>query len=924
MMFALRRPWKKREPQMSAHLSCARVHLRPWRPGVESFEDRLLLSTFSVTNTNDSGTGSLRQAILDANSHSGSDIIVFNIPGDSVHTITPTSSLPAVTDPVTIDGSTQAGFGGGPPVIVLSGSSAGDANGLVIATDNSAVKDVAINSFAEAGILITGSNNSLGGDYLGTDNTGTIALPNGKGVVIRGGSNNTIAPTSQGAGNVISGNAGAGVVLADSTATLLRRNMIGTDPRGDFAVPNSNGVVVTGGQDNQIGGPQNSGNTISGNTNYGVILSASSGNRVITNYIGTNSIGTAAVPNTSGVLVWGGQHNAIAGPVGDFGNFISGNTSYGIVIAGRADGTVVQNNLVGATFTDPQFALPNYVGVVVFNATNTLIGAPQDGGNLISGNTLVGLAILSPSTGTVVQGNGIGSDYTAAGAIPNGTGVYVTASNTLIGGETNGEANLISGNTDYGIYLAGDNNVVSANELGTIGGGEAPLPNTVGMCVSGSNNTIGGLNSGHSGNLFSGNLLDGLEIAGNNNLVEGNAMGPDDPGYSAVPNGRYGLYISGSGNIIGNGAAQAGNLISGNALDGIFVDASGSGNVIDGNHIGIDTDGNPLPNGRSGVYVLGSNNTVGGLGSHDYNVIAANTADGVFLDGSAEGNIVEGNLIGRNDAGNALGNGRDGVYVAGSNNIIGTSNPGGGNIIVFDGQDGVAVDGGTGNAIRGNGISGHPNGLGIRLVNGGNNDQAFPNVTSATAWNGANTVRGTFTSTPNTTFNLDFYRSHSPNPSGFGEGQFFVGSGTVTTDGSGVGTFTVTLSNGAADPGEYMTATAIDPNGNTSQFSAAVQVILAPPGLAGLDPFSDLAGAPLASSPSTVARPSATPATKISPFAIGPALVERSSATLSQIDRPVNEFRLRRGAVTLTDDLGHEEVLFGGAKDQVLFAWINP
>jgi hypothetical protein len=920
MLFVLRRPWKKRELRMSARLSRAKMRLRRWRPRLESFEDRLLLSTFTVTNTNDSGPGSLRQAIMDANRNSGSDVIAFNIAGGSVHTINPTSSLPAVTDPVTIDGSSQPGFAG-PPVVVLSGNNTGDAIGLVINTDNSAVKDLAINSFAEAGILITGNNNSLGGDYVGTDDTGTIAIPNGRGVVIQGGSNNTLAPTSQGVGNVISGNAGAGVVLAGSSATLMRRNMIGTDPRGNFAVPNVNGVVVIGGQNNQIGGPQNSGNTISGNTGYGVILSESSGNRVITNYIGTNSIGTAAVPNTSGVLVRGGQNNAIVGTVGDFGNFISGNTSYGLVIDGGADGTVVQNNLVGVTPTDPQFALPNYVGVAVLDATNTLIGDPKDaGGNLISGNTLVGLAVLSPSTGTVVQGNGFGNDgITATNAIPNGTGVYVSASNSLIGGETNGEANLFSGNTDYGLYLAGDNNVVSANELGTIGGGEAPLPNTVGMYVSGSNNTIGGLSSGHSGNLFSGNLLDGLEIAGNNNLVEGNAMGPDDPGYRAVPNGRYGLYISGSGNIIGNGAAQAGNLISGNALDGIFVDASASGNVIDGTHIGIDTDGNPLPNGRSGVYVLGSNNTVGGLGPHDYNVIAANTADGVFLDGSAGGNIVEGNLIGRNDAGNALGNGRDGVYVAGSNNIIGTSDPGGGNIIVFDGQDGVVVDGGTGNAIRGNGISGHPNGLGIRLVNGGNNDQAFPDVTSATAWNGANTVRGTLTSTPNTTFNLDFYRSHSPNPSGFGEGQFYVGSGTVTTDDSGVGTFTVTLSNGAADPGEYVTATAIDPEGNTSQFSAAVLVILAPPGLAGFNPSSEPAGTPLDRPPSTLPEPSAMTSAETPPVAIESALVDRPSASLSPINRPVNESQWRP-RVTLTDDLGNAEFLFGDPKDEGLIA----
>ena len=84
-------------------------------------EDRTLLSTWLVTNTADSGPGSLRQAILDSNSAvGGSNTIGFAIPGDGIRTIAPTSSLPSITNPVLIDGTSQPGFDG-TPLIDLSG-----------------------------------------------------------------------------------------------------------------------------------------------------------------------------------------------------------------------------------------------------------------------------------------------------------------------------------------------------------------------------------------------------------------------------------------------------------------------------------------------------------------------------------------------------------------------------------------------------------------------------------------------------------------------------------------------------------------------------------------------------------------------------------------------------------------------------------
>ncbi len=90
-------------------------------------EDRTLLSTFLVSNTGDSGPGSLRQAILDSNAATGAtNTIDFDISGTGVQTIAPLSPLPAITNPVLIDGTSQPGYAG-TPLIELSGSQAGTA-----------------------------------------------------------------------------------------------------------------------------------------------------------------------------------------------------------------------------------------------------------------------------------------------------------------------------------------------------------------------------------------------------------------------------------------------------------------------------------------------------------------------------------------------------------------------------------------------------------------------------------------------------------------------------------------------------------------------------------------------------------------------------------------------------------------------------
>lgn len=179
-------------------------------------------ATFTVTNTNDSGPGSLRQAIIDSNAAVGSDTINFDIPGSGVRTIAPLSGFPAITDSVTIDGTSQAGFAGS-PIIELNGNGSG-AICLLIQANNSRIKGLVINRFAQAIRIDGGANNVVEGNYLGTSADGLSALPNGGDALsLEGGAqNNLIGGTTASARNVISGNGFSGIATTLSREILAR------------------------------------------------------------------------------------------------------------------------------------------------------------------------------------------------------------------------------------------------------------------------------------------------------------------------------------------------------------------------------------------------------------------------------------------------------------------------------------------------------------------------------------------------------------------------------------------------------------------------------------------------------------------------------------------------------------------------------
>jgi hypothetical protein len=491
----------------------------------------------------------------------------------------------------------------------------------------------------------------------------------------------------------------------------------------------------------------------------------------------------------------------------------------GLVIAGTGD--VVQGNDLGLDPTGTRI-VSNAVGLWIQSGTNTLVGGTDPGdGNVISGNWYGVYA--SGAKATVVQGNLVGTDPTGTASRGNVVGLSVSGMDNLIGGTTAAARNIISGNGVTGVGISGTSNRVQGNYIGTDVTGTRAVPNYYGAGVSGSSNVIGGTDPG-AGNLISGNDGTGVVISVTGR-VQGNFIGTDATGTQPLGN-WIGVATEGSGlagGLIGGTDPGAGNLISGNRVYGIIL--HGLGDTVQGNTIGTDLSGTQaLGNGSHGVYLeTAFRSQIGGTAAGAGNLISGNGGSGVYITAGGTDNFVQGNLIGTDASGTQpLGNAGDGFHALDNsgNNTIGGEDPGAGNTIAFNANDGVLIDRSTNYAILGNSIfaNGH---LGIELLRGGNHDQQAPVLTSATSDGSSTTVTGTLSSTPNSTFTLELFANSVNDPSGSGER--FLGSVQVTTDADGNANFTATFAF-AVDPGMFLTATATDSAQNTSRFSAGVEV----------------------------------------------------------------------------------------------------
>jgi len=748
-----------------------------------------------VTNTQDSGPGSLRAAMYYALDHPGTTI-TFNIPTsdprftNGIFTIQPTDGFPSIANNTAIDGSTEPGNQNqSGPAIQINGALAQPPsvfpNGLRLAGSNSVINRLIVNGFPATGVLIDGTNaiaNVVTACFLGIDATGNTPVTNGfcPLTIDNGARSNIVGGLTVAARNIISGSAFQGMTIRD---------------------PGTAYNVVEG------------------------------------NYIGLNGTGTSALPSLGcGVGVFGGaQSNIIGGAISAAHNVISGNTLQGLVISDtNTDGNIVIGNYIGLS-PSGTFSMANgWAGIDIFGGPRATVVQ----GNTCSGNSLQGIAISGAGTsGTRVQGNYIGLDAFGQNAVPNGwSGInfFNGAQSNIVGGLTPALRNVISGNSLQGIVIsdaATSSNVIEGNYIGTNPNGTAAIANGwAGVDIFGgaNNNLIGGPTPA-ARNVISGNGLQGIAISQTgtaNNIAQGNFIGLNTSGNVRVPNGASGIliYNSAQSNTIGGSVSGTANVISGNANQGVAIfDPGTMNNLVAGNLIGVAADGSTaISNTWSGVELGNSaqSNLIGG-GPGARNIISGNGNYGVLIAGTSTAfNIVQGNTIGLNVASAiAAPNSWAGISIFGGaqSNQIGGTIAGNANIIAANLSDGVQLfdPATTGNTVRGNSIFSN-SGAGLILYNSANGSINSPSLTSAVV--GTNTIiRGTFSGSANTTFHLDFYASPST------QAPTYLGARDATTAANGSVTFTNSFA-ALIPAGRIITATATDPSGDTSSLSSGIAV----------------------------------------------------------------------------------------------------
>lgn len=763
-------------------------------------------TTADEADCNFGGFCSLRDAIRRANQIGGPSTIYFDLP-TAPAIIAPLTPLPALLRPITIQGNHLPN---GTKKVEISGENMGGAvDGLKIRTSNAFIFDLAITGFKSQ--TINGSQ--VGGNGIAIESDS--AFPN---------------------------NAGNNVLAC----------YLGIDVTGIFAKPNmAAGVLIFDSDENAI-----TNSVISGN-NTGIAVEGGNSNSFVGNIVGLDAAGGAKVPNFQGMFL-AGANNAVGGDIAGSPNTISGNgvvsniapcVGYGIVVPIFVDLTTLDllshdNSIVGNKLgTDPSggIGLGNcWQGINAEPLTGTTIGSiAESGRNIISGNGLggvwceaVGSANQTEGGFCSIMGNNVGTDITGSYSI------YNDARNTP---QISGPQSAVLAGTNYSVSAIG-----------------APGGTTQGGACTGFCNLVSGNSNGGSGiDLASGIMVGGPGIAG----VFNNYVGTKRNGSQVLVNAGSGIdmastnlttaspvyFVGGHTKFDGS----LGNLVSGNDHAGIIVGATVEGSPgeyqVQGNLIGTDLFGElALPNG-SGVFIgTGFINTVD-IGDSDplgRNVIAGNAFNGINLFSGFGVKIVN-NAIGANGSLAPLGNGGTGVNVGGyyaSSIIVGGTDSTTSNIISNNGKSGVKVNGVTstftpirGNVIHNNGQLGidlnqsgyFPDGDGVTLNDdcakdadlGANRLQNYP-VLFAPGYNVDGTVHvtGALISEPFHHFRIDVYATLVADPSGHGEGQLFLGTAEVTVDGNGFGSIDWN-SLGTAPNGAYISATATDDIGNTSEFS---------------------------------------------------------------------------------------------------------
>ena len=573
---------------------------------------------FAVTTTADSGLGSLRQAIINANNTAngagGPDVITFAFRTIGAQRILLSSPLPPIVQPVIIDGTTQAGYNAatGAPVVHVAGNGSSNFQGLIIESGatNTLIRGLSLTGFGSttspdttAAIRTSAAGVRIEGNWIGLSPTG-LPMANNVGIWILGGN-----PSIGGVGGVATRNVitagGTGIYAVGGANAVVRGNFIGTSPDGLTGIGNSHlGINVQPGVTGfVIGGPLATG---------GYFAADSPANLISAN-------------NGGGIEL---QANQIAGPV---------NTQIlGNVIGLSADGSDMGNN--------------NF-GVRAQSASGTQIGG-AGAGNVISGNGALTPALIPgrgiiiatnnvmPAVMPIIRGNRIGVSLDGTQKRANMLEGIILETPAVVGGTNAGEGNLISGNGDESVGGAGiltgpdaGGSVIQGNVIGLSTTGVA-LANNSGIGIDGTTGgiTIGGATAA-ARNVVSGNRFGGINVFTTsaavpaNVIIRGNYIGTSVTGVVAgVGNGGYGISVTaGQGHTIGGASTDEGNVIAGNGVAGpnggieIAGTAQGVGvrfnSIFDNNGLGIDIggdgpdgndagDGDIGPNGRQNSPVL--------------------------------------------------------------------------------------------------------------------------------------------------------------------------------------------------------------------------------------------------------------------------------------------------------------------------------
>ena len=612
---------------------------------------------YAVTNTNDSGAGSLREAITSVNASSSTQYsgIYFSVAG----VITLASDLPAITKKVLIDGGTAPGYVAGntttAPLVAVNFNNVASGFNFNSGSDGSAIYALSIYGSNSNGITLNASNITLLRNYIGLNLSGAAGGNRQNGIYIAAASiNNVIGSNPKSISglysNVISGNTLNGIQIYGSAGNQIQANAIGTNPAGTSAIGNgNNGILVTyyatentiggtayydsaTGQTNDPTGNKGTvpivyiapplGNLISGNTQNGVHIDQYSELTALSgNFIGTNNAGTAAIGNGgNGVSITNSNNNQLIGCTFEdnpfiYYNVLSGNGENGLYIY-NSNAILVQANFFGAGANNATIVANRLNGILVAGTSaGVQVGGVIPLGNVSAGNGVIG----SPIKGDGIRLEGTVSGFTTfntfagifafQGAAPNtGNGITVDSNgaNNLI------RTNVASGNFGHGIELTSratgvtvDPNVVGLDTYGTGTLSNPPVPGYgnggSGIKVSGNNNIIGGYNgSVIPQNTFSGNYLYGIEIA----------------------TGATGNRVFNS--VVGLATNKTTLTGFGNRLGGIYIASGATGNIIEAY--------NATPSTYTGTLYPA--------------YISTNTGSGVILETGSNGNTVIGNYFG--------------------------------------------------------------------------------------------------------------------------------------------------------------------------------------------------------------------------------------------------------------------------------------